>query len=281
TGTLKLTLEGHAIACKSSGELDTLLRGRTAPSGERLAQLLSLDERGLLIARNRCDEHDAGLEHIAAAWMVGSEVSLEDKSLPPDQGWDFIMSAVARAERGQESFRFVAVERYRQYLRAARQVLDGLSRAHAMPSERPADGYGSGSMQDFAPQRLGFDLADLSGDATLNQSLERLPKGEAIKVRFGAHQSMILRFAKYEFTLVSGAQFLLIDDCGADLRLPSPHCVVGRGSGCNVMLHGRFRSMSRKHLMIDIEDDGTAYLTDISSMGTFVPASALGNSARM
>ena len=78
------------------------------------------------------------------------------------------------------------------------------------------------------PQQLLFELRDLDGDATVMTSMERLPKGEVVSVRFRPHQSLSLRLAKYDFVLVSGAPFLLIDDKGSDVKLNGRRVVIGR-----------------------------------------------------
>ncbi|NKC13599.1 MAG: FHA domain-containing protein [Gammaproteobacteria bacterium] len=107
--------------------------------------------------------------------------------------------------------------------------------------------------------------------------MERLPENEPVRVDFGPRQSPVLRLANHDFTLVSGSHnFLLIDDTGGDIRLPGNHAVVGRASSCGAVLSARYRSVSRKHLMIEIHDDGTVYLTDISLMGTYIPGEAVG-----
>ncbi len=124
-------------------------------------------------------------------------------------------------------------------------------------------------------QQLLFELRDLDGDATVMTSLERLPKGEVVSVRFRPHQSLSLRLAKYDFVLVSGAPFLLIDDKGSDVKLNGRRVVIGRGANCQVSLDGRFKSISRKHLIVELDDDGTVHFTDISSMGTYLPSTAV------
>ena len=71
---------------------------------------------------------------------------------------------------------------------------------------------------------------------------------------------------------MSGQHFLLIDECGAEVRVIGPRCVVGHGSECGATVNQRYRSVSRKHVIVEIEDDGGVQLTDISSLGTFLPS---------
>ena len=101
---------------------------------------------------------------------------------------------------------------------------------------------------------------------------KRMAKGESLRMHFKQHQSLRMRLGKHDFVLVSGQQFLLIDECGAEVRVVGPRCLIGRGSGCGATVNQRYRSVSRKHLIVEIEDDGWVHLTDISSLGTFLPS---------
>ena len=67
---------------------------------------------------------------------------------------------------------------------------------------------------DLTAQRLLFNLEALGSASAYPIELDRLPKGEPVTVRFKPHQSLRIRLAKHDFVLVSGPQFLLIDDTG-------------------------------------------------------------------
>ena len=125
---------------------------------------------------------------------------------------------------------------------------------------------------DLTAQRLSFDLAELAALPLASTTIERTAKGESLRVRFKLHQSLRLRLGKHDFLLVSGQHFLLIDECGAEVRVIGPRCLVGRGSECGATVNQRYRPVSRKHTIVEIEDDGGVQLTDISSLGTFLPS---------
>ena len=124
---------------------------------------------------------------------------------------------------------------------------------------------------ELGPQRLMFDLEALGTAATQMPEMERLPKGEPVRIRFKPHQSLRIRLAKHNFVLVSGTHFLLVDESGADVRVNGPRCVIGRGASCNAVVDNRYRAVSRKHLIIEINDEGWVQFTDISSLGTALP----------
>ena len=124
---------------------------------------------------------------------------------------------------------------------------------------------------ELGPQRLLFDLEALGTASAMPPEMERLPKGEPVRIRFKPHQSLRVRLAKHDFVLVSGTQFLLIDESGSDVRVNGPRCVIGRGAGCGAVVDNRYRAVSRKHLIVEINDEGWVQFTDISSLGTLLP----------
>lgn len=135
------------------------------------------------------------------------------------------------------------------------------------------DGIASGwKADDLTAQRLLFNLDALGSASAFPPEMDRLPKGDPVTVKFKPHQSLRVRLAKHDFILVSGPQFLLIDDTGADIKIVGPRCVVGRGTNCGAIVSNRYRAVSRKHLIIELTDEGNAKLTDISSLGTYLPA---------
>lgn len=276
-GALRLSIDGRAHEIRSAAELDGLLQNRVSPSSDRLSELVALGDRDLFAAKAGYLDHESYLEELVNAWMAGGSPPSAATDAPHDQGWNVIMAAIVSLGRADDGMRFVAIERYRQYLRAALRCLEGIARGRLNQRHddssvgRLMDMPGNGASTAMVQQLL-FDLRELADDSTAMHGLERLPKGEPCSVKFAPHQSMRIRLAKYDFTLVSGSQFLLIDDTGGDLRLPPGRVILGRGNTCSVMLDARYRSISRKHVIVQIADDGTVAFTDVSSMGTFLPA---------
>jgi hypothetical protein len=116
-----------------------------------------------------------------------------------------------------------------------------------------------------------FDLEALGLVTTHVPEIERLPKGEPVRIRFKPQQSVRIRLAKHDFVLVSGTQFLLVDEPGEDVRVNGPRCVISRGASCNAMVDSRYRAVSHKHLIVETNDENWVQFTDISSLGTALP----------
>jgi len=126
-------------------------------------------------------------------------------------------------------------------------------------------------------QDLVYDLAELAGmDDQGRQGdkdeFSRMSKGESLQIRFGAHQSLSLILAKYPFTLISGDPFLLLDESGHDLKVRPGKNIIGRSAQSDIAVDAAYGAVSRKHLIVETRNDGTVTLTDISTLGTFLPS---------
>ena len=100
-----------------------------------------------------------------------------------------------------------------------------------------------------------FDLEALRLVTSHVPEIERLPKGEPARIRFKPQQSLRIWLAKHDFVLVSGTQFLLVDESGEDVRVNGPRCVISRGASCKAMVESRYRAVSHKHLIVVINDE--------------------------
>ncbi len=125
---------------------------------------MTLDDNALLFAKNTVEEQERELDKLAAAWMVGRQVQTAGRNVEPDQGWDRVLLAVDRIAKGRESFSFVAVERYRQYLRGLHQCLEGVARGRFNAHRNDRAGGQLAvvpARDDEMAQRLLFDLRQL------------------------------------------------------------------------------------------------------------------------
>ena len=70
---------------------------------------------------------------------------------------------------------------------------------------------------------------------------------------------------------------LFIDDTNNSLRLTDGRYATGRDSECGIPLNPEYRDISRKHLMVDVVEQQQVQLTDVSSLGSFVPTSSIAD----
>ncbi len=269
---MQLQVGGRRVELRSPDDMDAFLRGRTGLSSRRVETLGRLDDVGLARETEHLGRVQQRIEQLLRA---GGEEYLqlgELSDVPEDQDWRDILDGL-RADGEQVSpYRLVALRRFAEYLATEQVLLRSLrGAAHAERRVRDPEDTFAGPRQ-----KLICDLDLIEDQQSGTEELARLPKGETIAIAMQPHQSLSLVLARYRFVLVSGSPFLLVDDSGHDVKLAPGKIVVGRSGEADVTLDGGYRAVSRRHLMVETGNDGCLRLTDISSLGTFVPKEHLG-----
>ena len=83
--------------------------------------------------------------------------------------------------------------------------------------------------------------------------------------------------AHHHFALICGSPWRLVDEFGEDMRLTANRCVAGRSNECDLVVDDSFRAISRRHVMFETRGQELLQITDISSLGTFVPRTRTDN----
>ena len=92
-------------------------------------------------------------------------------------------------------------------------------------------------------------------------------------MNLGQAGEMALQISRqHDFRLVGGTPMRLLDPTGAAYVLAEGRNVIGRHAGNEVVVDAEYRSISRRHLVIEPLGANMALLTDLSAHGTFVPA---------
>lgn len=106
----------------------------------------------------------------------------------------------------------------------------------------------------------------------------RLPKGEPVAVLLKPNEPLAVVLADHRLHLVMDSSLALVDAVGQRRELRAGRNIVGRDGQCDVVIDQNFKNVSRKHLLIETEGESVVRLTDISSLGTFVPCEHLAAS---
>ncbi len=277
---LELDVGAGPLRFRSSREFENALGGKTALSSTRITILGGLSDDALM---READAFRLMEQRIVAALSYpgnGIEQFLLQLDLPEiteDHDWRTIFRGLRLLDGGAESYKKAALLKYVEYLGSGQQVVQTIrANRHggAMAvEERPESSAGAslGNRQDLV-----YDLAELAGMGDQGRhgdkdEFSRMSKGESLAIQFGPHQSLSLMLAKYRFTLVSGDPFLLFDESGHDRKVRPGKNIIGRSAQSDVTLDAAYSAVSRKHLIVEIQDDGMVTLTDISTLGTFVP----------
>ncbi len=274
---LALTIGGQSLRFRSPADLDAALDARTSLNPQRIAALMDLRDEALrryadklqdrlqyfFEALSRCSQEADGAGHFLAG--------LDPAQISEDHDWRTILRVLGTLDGEFEGYKRAALGRYVQYLDSVREIVSGI---HA---NRQHDGEGAARERDAkgdtgARQTLIFTAALPEALDANAGDFRQLAKGEPYQVRFGPHQSLELILARYRFHVVSGDPYLLVDDHGGDARIRRGLNVVGRSSTCEVVVHAGYRAVSRRHLSVEIAEDGLVTIIDLSSGGTYVVA---------
>jgi hypothetical protein len=274
-----LRLGTGELRAGSSQDLRSKLTGLAAVSAMRMTELGNLTDAEL-------EAHAAGLATLTAnlSAKLSHEdckpeqilVQVRDASMQVVEVWASAIAQVCAWPSARIPYQRALLDAFVEYLASERDcirtLIDNRRRA-ARVEPRP----GAGDSETLLHQRLIFDVAE--DDEAKREPLEfnRLTKGEPLDIPICAGQCVQIMLAQYRFALVCGSPWRLIDEYGEDLRLTQGRCVAGRSAECDLVIHDSFRAISRRHIVLETQAIGVLRVTDISSLGTFLPRAYLDN----
>lgn len=284
--SVELSVGAGQLRFKDLGQLEYALKDKTALSSDSVSALGKLSDDGLIREAEAYRSMEQRIVDMLSS--PGNNVEqflkrLELDQISEDHDWRDLIGAIRTLDEGCEPYKKAALLKYVAYLSAAQDVIRTI-RVNRLGSVDKSDDRVRGKPNaDLAQrQRLMFDLQALSaigGTPALSDEngFSRMSKGETMEVQFGEHQSLDIVLAKYRFSLVSGRPFLLVDETGHDLKLRPGKNIIGRSARCGVTLDSAFGAVSRKHLVVEIDQKDRVRLTDISTLGTFLPRDLIGS----
>jgi hypothetical protein len=197
----------------------------------------------------------------------------DSKLFSQDHDWRTIFKALNKVGKEYDEYKQLALVKYMQYLGSRQDVLKSIF-ANKFQLDETADGAAQGAGPDLR-ETIIFESQKTELLAP-REGLQRLPRGETVTVSLGNEESLDIVLSRHKFTIVSGQEIYLVDENGPDYVLRNGRNFVGRQQDNDVIIDAGYRDVSRKHLIIDIEDGQDIRLMDLSSHGTYVSASHLG-----
>lgn len=259
-----------ALTCRSefpATRLESLI-AMTPAQLERAAQDLRDAERCFsgVLARS---VHEPGL--------IGEFFrEIEPKMFSQDHGWREIMEGLVRLGPDFDVYKREALIKYMQYLRARQNILrsvflektrgDTTACMHATRRQEDAAAPGCGDTAIFDLGREAVEEPVPSGDYAT------LPKGATVRIDLGGARELEVILAGNRFRVYTGREAYMVDAGNNTYPLYPGKNLVGRYSGCDVVVDSACRSVSRNHLIVDVVSARELLLTDLSSHGTEVPA---------
>lgn len=274
-----LTIGVNRLRATSTTEFDAALNPLTVISAQRMAELASLDDEALIYADQ---ELERMIGQLSGSLNTDAEIAETAKRIQALGGahtpWSEAFQLASGWQDHQRPFRQSLLNAYRQYLSNERVCLHTLQanrqRTPREAQQRAGKQPPSGRRQQliFSPRVLGIDPRG-GGE----MALTRLGKGNVIEVPLQPGQSLTLMFSRHLFLVVCGDPWLLIDTHGEDTQLQPGRNLVGRSNDCDVVVNERYFAVSRRHALLETDDMAVLKITDLSSLGTFIPHAGLEN----
>ena len=276
---IDLKVGGQSLRFDTLKEFEFALAGRTSLPYGKIQALAEVPTEALLreVGGIRQLEHrlvDVLERSMTDPGLIGDFLADIDLStISQDFDWRAVITGLMTLDHSYDSYKKVALVKYLQYLSARQEIVRSAysSRVlHGADEVEPSQGAGT-----TVPDTSIFDATPLIPDHDSPGPFGRLPKGETIEIPLLRERSLNIVLARHLFCLVSGAPIRFVDDKQQDCALRPGKNIVGRDASSDVVVHSSYRAVSRRHLIIETEPNDTIRLTDISSLGTFVPAEYL------
>ena len=269
---LRLILDDGTFAFPDVAGFEFALAGRTALPGKRVAAMLAQSKGELLRDAENIRRVALRITQIVTggpsepANLTGFLMGLDRSLISQDHNWRSILGAMAQYDSSTDDYKRAALVKYGQYL-AARE--DAARAVFAAQGDAPGE-------QSVGANGVSATLiVDLSNDANgangANGSFDRLPKGETIEIPLASDETLPLMLVKHHCEILGGPSPEFVDAAGNRSTLRAGKTIIGRDTRSDITVTTGRRDVSRKHLIIEATSANVVRLTDISSLGTFVP----------
>lgn len=276
---LRLLLNGRHMEFKSTDDFSFALECRTGITSARYHALYERETKELWDEAQRIKAIEKDLVDILEdALCDGSPCgpamrTLGLQSFSADHGWRDLIEQLVLADDRYDAYKRLALIKYMQYLGARQEIIRLIfatkNRSKASP-RTPAHEGSSNSAEML--ETMVFDVSASGKDSALNGNLQRLPRGEAVKLYALPGHAIEIRLAKHPFRLLNDNGWVLCEPDGRRHALADAQTMVGRGRDNDIRLDAQFNYLSRRHIIVEPHDDHVILVTDLSSHGTFAPA---------
>lgn len=279
---LVLEINGNRYEFASPNDFAFALSGRAGVPGTKITSLVKLSTVALRreaeairhIEQMFNDALDGSMTDVTSIGPFLREIDLN--SISQDHDWRALMMSLNQTDRAFEEFKKIALVKYVQYLAARREAI-----AAIYTDRQTSKSIDTGTEADDPDGRVRetaiFNVGEL--DHRDPGEFSRMPKGETLEVALPEVEELNLLVAKHPCRLRHGDKPIFVDDAGQETRLHRGRNIIGRDANSDVVIDPHYRDVSRKHLIIEVENGGIAKLTDISSHGTSVPPDFLDNTS--
>jgi hypothetical protein len=270
-------------------EFEFTLRSRTEFPATRVRDLMTmtpakLEESATKIRHVERDFADILAQAVHHPELIGEYFrEIETTLFSNDHSWRDIMEGLTRLSPTFDAYKRVALVKYMQYLGARQNIMRSLfiektkgddnASVHATRKADDVTAFAAGDTAIFDLKQIQTNDSDDEKDQASNYI--SIAKGETVTLHLGQEREVELVLAGNRMRLFTGRDFYMADDDNNTYPLHTGKNLIGRHSGCDVVLDSICRAVSRNHLIVQPISAHKVRLTDLSSHGTEVPARLL------
>jgi hypothetical protein len=280
---LEIQVAGQPYHFAGISDFEFALAGRTAVPSGKIQRLVRCSMQELRAeARTIKDVERRFVDILSQSIEQPKSINRSLRELDPlifsqDHHWREIIDALNETGDEYDAYRRVALVKYLQYLSARQDIIKHLYSEKKKYSSN-GNGEGEGELKDTLILDSAV-IAETPG-ADGNSDFERMPKGESIQMVLAQGKEIDIMLSKHKCKLCHQSYGLEYqDEKGGKHRLNAGRNTVGRDALSTVVADPAWRDVSRLHLVIEVLDNQTLQLTDMSSHGTYLPSACFEQTA--
>ena len=282
---VQLNVGGQTLTFHSITDFEFCMSGRTSVPTKKITELVKLPSQKLHKEASTIKEIEKRFVAILSHSIENSnsinqalrELDINIFSL--DHNWRNIIAACNKGGDELNPYRRVALVKYMQYLASRQEIIKYLYSEKQSPAHAVAPTVETN--EEHMDRLSGTLILESPIVETLmegkSNDYERLPKGEAVMIQLGQGKEIDIRLSRHKCALSSRNGMVFIDQSGKQYSLNKGKNVIGRDANSTIRIDSALRDVSRLHLIIENMGDNILQVTDMSSHGTFMPASQLAS----
>ena len=274
---VRLEVEGLPGELDSLEELDFALGSKTDVPSSRFADLLHVDDQHLAAELEETRASAARLQRVLTQGIVepaSLDSALEELGaffFSTEHHWRELFSQLLDLPPGHHELKLLAIAKYRRYLLAFADVLEGIRSDREQSTIRDEGESEREEVTVLAAKETATRDLPNRGYITRDRNFLRLPKRTTIEIMVQDFERIEFRMSSRRFGIDQHDVTTLLGCGGEQFPLREGRNLVGRALYNDVVIDARYNDVSRSHLIIDIRNGRLVGMTDLSSGGTFVP----------
>ncbi len=276
---LEITIEGKNLRFETIVDFDFALSSRTEVPTSKITELVHLSTEQLTSKATSVRQVEREfLDILSCSLKQPGSIStllrsLDLKLFTQDHDWRDMMKALIRQPKRFDDHKQLALVKYTQYLASRQDVLKEVY-AHKQKEQGPRNATETESGELPFRDTLIFQIPEAPVQELDPSRLTRLGRGENIHLPLVEQQIIPVVLSRHNFKLANRQGAVFIDERANEFKLRQGRNVVGRHPESDVTVDSVYRDISRTHLMIQVHQDDSVTLTDLSSHGSFIPVEA-------